>query len=216
MIHVDRNLVLTAIDDDADPWYVGNAVLYRLCADHPAHTDARASIAKVLLIGRTYAAAIERRKKERGGSETVGDSFYVDEVGPAFLNSQIDSHLAAVPVGDDINETWMRAVEAHAHLVGVIRALTGDGKRSLASKYLHFHRPELFFIYDSRAAQSIAKLSKGFKRSRRRVPADSDHTYGAFVIRALEIRDRIFADHGKRLTPRQLDRVLLKIAAREA
>lgn len=216
MIDIDPNLVLTAIDDDADPWHVGNTVLYRMCADYPGHTDARASIAKVLLIGRTYAAAIERRKKARGGSETIGDSFYVDEVGPAFLKSRIDEFLAAVPLDGDIGDTWMRALEVHAHLVGIIRALTGDKKRSLASKYLHFHRPELFFIYDSRAAQSIARLSKGFKRSHRRVPTGADLPYGVFVVRALEIRDRILADHGKCLTPRQLDRILLKIAAREA
>lgn len=213
MRQVDRTTVLTAMDDDADPWYLANAALYQLCADHPSHTDVRASIAKVLLIGRTYAAAIERRKKGRGGNEMLGDSFYVDAVGPAFLQCGIDQYLAAIPIGDDIGDTWMGALEAHAHLLGVIRALTGDEKRSLTSKYLHFHRPELFFIYDSRAAQSIAKLCKGFKRSTRRIPAGVDPTYGAFVVRALEVRDCIFDDHGKRLTPRQLDRVLLQIAA---
>jgi hypothetical protein len=213
MRQVDRTTVLTAMDDDADPWYLANAAPYRLCADHRSHTEVRASIAKVFLIGRTYAAAIERRKKGRGGSEVLSDSFYVDAVGPAFRRSEIDQRLAAIPLGDDIGNTWMSALEAHAHLLGVIRALTGDEKRSLASKYLHFHRPELFFIYDSRAAQSIARLSKGFKRSARRCPAGVDATYGAFVVRALEVHDCIFDNHGKRLMPRQLDRVLLQIAA---
>ena len=123
--------------------------------------------------------------------------------------SQVTAQRANGPEADDL----FRGKPGSSQVIPVIRALTGDEKRSLASKYLHFHRLELFFIYDSRAAQSIARFSKGFKRSARRCPAGVDATYGAFVVRALEVHDCIFDNHGKRLMPRQLDRVLLQIAA---
>src|SRR5438477_314230 len=43
-------------------WDVGNGVLYDLCAANPEHTRDDVIIAKIWLIGRTYAAAIERRR----------------------------------------------------------------------------------------------------------------------------------------------------------
>ena len=47
---------------EPSPWDLGNQVLYSLCLDHPYHTDGAAIIAKFWLIGRSYAAAIERRR----------------------------------------------------------------------------------------------------------------------------------------------------------
>ena len=46
------------------PWNVGNKVLYDLCRERPLHTDTQAVLAKIWLIGRAYAAAIERRKNK--------------------------------------------------------------------------------------------------------------------------------------------------------
>lgn len=56
------------------PWDLGNQVLYDLCRQYPGHTDEQAVIAKIWLIGRTYAAAIERRWTK---SELTGDRFYL-------------------------------------------------------------------------------------------------------------------------------------------
>jgi hypothetical protein len=37
-------------------------------------------------------------------------------------------------------------------------AITQREKRSLASKYLHFHVPHVFYLYDSRARRAITKV----------------------------------------------------------
>lgn len=50
---------------ETTPWDLGNQVLYDVCRQNPDHTDEQAIIAKILLIGRTYAAAIERRGQNR-------------------------------------------------------------------------------------------------------------------------------------------------------
>ncbi len=47
------------------PWDFSNQVLYDLCRAHPAHDDVSVVIAKMLLMGRAYSAAIERRKNKR-------------------------------------------------------------------------------------------------------------------------------------------------------
>ncbi len=57
---LDRRRVLRAMR--ASPWDFSNRVLYDLCRARPAHDDESVVIAKMLLIGRAYSAAIERRK----------------------------------------------------------------------------------------------------------------------------------------------------------
>ena len=42
-------------------WDLGNKVLYDLCSSYPYHKTDEEIIAKIWLIGRSYAAAIERR-----------------------------------------------------------------------------------------------------------------------------------------------------------
>ncbi len=46
-------------------WDLGNKILYDMCKNNFAHKNNGVIIAKVLFIGRIYAAAIERRKKKR-------------------------------------------------------------------------------------------------------------------------------------------------------
>ena len=58
------------------PWDLGNEVLYSLCKNHPKHDADDAIIAKIMIIGRTYAAAIERRKN----AEDSSDDFYTVNV----------------------------------------------------------------------------------------------------------------------------------------
>jgi hypothetical protein len=62
--------------DRFKPWQLGNEVLYRLCEEHPRHDSDDSIIAKFWLIGRAYAAAVERRKKSRDNDK----EFYVHPV----------------------------------------------------------------------------------------------------------------------------------------
>ena len=62
-------------------WEYGNSVLYRMCEEEPEHKQIDVIVGKIWLIGRSYAAAIERRKN----AVVVGDDFYYDEIAPKLL-----------------------------------------------------------------------------------------------------------------------------------
>ena len=54
-------------------WEYGNSVLYRMCEEEPEHKQIDVIVGKIWIIGRSYAAAIERRKN----AVVVGDDFYL-------------------------------------------------------------------------------------------------------------------------------------------
>jgi hypothetical protein len=141
---------------EPDFWDFGNDVLYQLCLNHPGHSDKSVAAAKIWLIGRSYAAAIERRKiavPDRG-------HFYRDRVAPEMVRSEIDKYLTSLAAFRIVStESFSRVIETHKYVTDLFGRITGQDKRSLASKYLHFHLPNLFFIYDSRAAKGVRMLS---------------------------------------------------------
>ncbi len=78
-------------------WDYGNNILYSMCKKAPNHKQIDQIVAKIWLIGRSYSAAIERRKVINQES----DSFYVDEV--ALVISFIRK-LYAIEKEAEINE----------------------------------------------------------------------------------------------------------------
>lgn len=82
--------------DDADPWRIGNQALYDLCSRYPRHIDDAEIIAKIWLIGRTYAASIERGKGETVGLDISNDRFYTEHVTKVLRKSQLDTTLKAL------------------------------------------------------------------------------------------------------------------------
>ena len=68
-------------------WDFGNSVLYDLCEKHSRHDHLDKIIAKIWLIGRSYSASIERRKK----ISDVGERFYESVVAPVVQRAHIDS-----------------------------------------------------------------------------------------------------------------------------
>ena len=102
-------------------------------------------------------------------------------------------------------------LDAHTHLVRLFHGLTNKSKRSLASKYLHFHRPDLFFIYDSRAVSGIRAF--GIPGRAIDVPPTADREYARFVGDAIGLRDHVRSRFERRLNPREVDRLLLATVA---
>jgi hypothetical protein len=195
----------------ASPWDLGNQVLYTLCQTHPKHDMDEAIIAKIWLIGRSYAAAIERRKN---AAET-SDDFYETTVVKEIKKSELDIWLDALP--KKIVDPWSdlgSVITVHKRLMDIFFTLTGLEKRALASKYLHFHRPDLFFIYDSRAREAIIKITPRLSEIKEIPAADSDSEYHVFCRRIQYLKDSISNIYGKNLSPRQIDKILLKITDR--
>ncbi len=189
------------------PWDVGNDVLYDLCRTRPGHVKGEDVIAKIWLIGRSYAAAIERRK---GKSET-NDDFYVDVVAPMVVSSQIDSWLADARMHEKpTEESFEVMLRVHHETVNLFREISGLDKRSLASKYLHFHVPGLFYIYDSRAIEGLRRLSKYTGRASR-TGLQADGEYRKFCEKCFALQQHIEDRYRVSLTPRELDNLLLYV-----
>lgn len=176
-------------------WDLGNKVLYELCRKYPHHIKPNEVIAKVWLIGRAYAAAIERRKKAT--SKSKGDLFYTGTVAPKIIEEKIDRW-----VGSAIAKN---AIEVHYKLTHLFRKISKHQKRSLASKYLHFHRPGIFFIYDSRSVAATRSLPLVDWP----LPKTYDREYALFYRRCLWLREYFWRKFGRKLSPRELDKILL-------
>lgn len=191
---------------DLHHWELANKVLYDCCDQHPLHTDEHEIVTKIWLIGRTYAAAIERCK---AGASRPGRDFYYDSVAVIMKNhgTDIDNDIRLIQNGNTIDAV----LQAHGRLTKVFCEITGLDKRSLASKYLHFHCPDTVYIYDSRADAAVKKLVGG----KITIPSnlvsgtDVDATYADFCTRAQALVEYIKKTYNKALTPRQLDDLLL-------
>lgn len=119
-------------------------------------------IAKTWLIGRSYAASIERRKNKK--NETT-DQFYEDAANAIIKfnkREKLDKKIKELK-GTPLNEEMIKQLLiVHKELMEVLRKLTELNKRSFVSKYLHFHCDKVP-LYDSRAKEAINSLSKDNK-----------------------------------------------------
>ena len=210
MRNLTKEEVEKALANDA--WGLGNQVLYELCSQHPLHKSQQEIIAKVWLIGRSYAAALERRKNKR--LDSVGDLFYEDKAFPIIKNSEIDDWLGSLKAGSSLDkEAAEKAIEIHFKLTNLFEKISGLEKRSLASKYLHFHRREIFFIYDSRAVKAIREITPIEQDAWPNLsPSERDREYLKFCRRCLWLRDELESKLGRKLSPREIDKVLLIVA----
>jgi hypothetical protein len=200
-VQLTPEFVLNALG--GTPWDFGNQVLYELCHENPSHTRDDVIIAKVWLIGRTYAAAIERRRVPGPWS---GDEFYEKNVAPMIRDSEIDEWFARLferPGKDAALD-----LEAHHQLTSLFTKISELEKRSLASKYLHFHFPERFYIFDSRASQSIGSLTTPV-RTKSYSLRQHDPVYAPFYLRCEQLCERLAPCVNRELSPREIDKVLL-------
>jgi len=189
------------------PWDVGNQFLYDLCRKRPEHTDVATVIAKVWIIGRTYAAAIERRRNRI----SLNEQFYIKTVGPKIVRSNIDGWIVdARRYHQPNDESFATLMKVHYQVMQLFNAISGLNKRALASKYLHFHLPNLFYIYDSRAVAAMRQLGSIVGRVSGKVTT-ADEEYWRFASKCLRLQNHVEHQFGVCLTPRQLDNLLLAV-----
>lgn len=206
------NAALVQTACSSSPWDLGNEVLYSLCRKHPTHVDQSAVIAKVWLIGRSYTASIERGRDK----PVENDNFYVDTVAPQICASQIDQWLQQPASFSHPNaQSLPQILRTHARLTALFSQISGLDKRSLASKYLHFHMPNLFYIFDSRAVEAMRTLS-GLVGHALRTSPDADLEYGKFAQKCLRLQNHATSSFGITMLPRGLHNLLLKLHAGKA
>ena len=188
---------------------LGNDVRYRLCASHPLHTELQAVIAKVWLIGRPYAAAIERRKNRE--TNEANDVFYVKTAAPTIMNSKIDCWIAMARQKSPVGPSSLTvSLKVHRRTTELFKRISEQEKRALASKYLHFHVPRMFYIYDSRAVTAISALSNIVGRVGRN-SFEGDNEYRKFAEKCVRLQQHVQDHFGVSLTPREIDNLLLEI-----
>lgn len=184
-------------------WDFGNQVLYDMCHHNADHKTDGVIIGKIWIIGRAYSAAIERR---RGPGNGDVDSFYESAVAPKIRNSSIDAWFEEIRSGKQTDLALH--LETHKRVMDLFTTISGLEQRSLASKYLHFHFPDRFYIYDSRAQKAISQLTPPVGR---KLPPlrEHDYDYARFVLRCEALRRQLETRTAKPLTPRHLDNLLL-------
>lgn len=190
-------------------WQLGNDCLYSLCEKHPYHNKVDEVVAKLWLIGRSYAAALERRKNKRENEK----EFYEFKAAPTVMRSDLDNRLKRLSKHSSVSEINLKEiVQVHGYLTTLFYKLTEQYKGSLASKYLHFHLPGLFFLKDTRAQIGLSRLAKGMRVS---IEFQDDYWYGHFSAKLINVRHYIKNEMGISLTPREIDTMLLMIADKE-
>lgn len=110
-------------------WEYGNSVLYRMCEEEPEHKQIDVIVGKIWLIGRSYAAAIERRKN----AVVVGDDFYYDVVAPKMLEigPELDDRISRLRKSKGIILDDIKLVlSTHKFLMDIFFELTGLEKIS--------------------------------------------------------------------------------------
>lgn len=207
-LRLSRRDVESAMEDDA--WTIGNDVLYQMCRRYPFHVADAEITAKVWLIGRAYSAAVERGRSGGDAANISNDQFYTRELPRTLRQSELDQRLAPLRHLRRVDAEQVAPVlRAHRLLVSLFEKLTGLSKRSLASKYLHFHCPGVFYIQDERSMRAIRKLVP--REARSYPPSRFDPQYADFVAGALWLTAQLDDEFGLRFTPRQLDRLLLRV-----
>ena len=188
----------------------GNDALYDMCEKHPYHTDIDVIVSKIWLIGRSYAASIERSKDAKIGEENT-DSFYYDKVAPTIkkYSDELDGELDRIrQLKGDYKENVESILSLHKFLMKKFNSITQLQNRSLASKYLHFHCRDKFLIFDSRAQAAARKAIQRPDKPKDWVEL-YDPDYVDFVCRIIDMTDKIELETGDRLTPREVDNFLL-------
>jgi hypothetical protein len=106
-----HKLVSSAVSQTV--WDFGNQVLYDMCRTNPEHKRDQIIIGKMWIIGRTYAAAIERRRRMEVAS---GDAFYETVVAPKIRKSSIDSWFETI-----LMRRWWLRKSANPHLTAGLK-----------------------------------------------------------------------------------------------
>jgi hypothetical protein len=191
-------------------WDFGNEILYKMCEQNFEHKQIDKIVGKVILIGRAYAAAIERRKNKTEES----DNFYIDKVAPKIKNSKLDDYIGQLKSQSELTEKNIPDIlKLHFYLTELIKQITDQNKRSFSSKYLHFHLPNLFFIYDTRAVKAIRLLKTKLPKKHKTELDDNgiDKEYATFFYKCYEQKKELEKENSRILSIRHFDNILMKV-----
>ncbi len=173
--------------------------LYDLCFQHRNHLDETATAEKLRRIVRLYA-------------EYDGCSLSPEAEARRLGRSGVDSWFGLLASAEALDA--LQLLQTHRRLMAVFADLDEAEARSLASKYLHFHFPELFPVYDAVVAPAAARLA-GDECPDEDAPAP-DPAYARHVTCCRRVTEQLRPEVGRRLGPRELDLLLRAWSERAA
>jgi hypothetical protein len=189
-----------------------NKILYEMCEKYPLHNNQDEINGKLMAIGRIYAAALERTRTNifRFEGYDIYGATSKKIIDDKILDNKIEELKKFKKIDDSIIS---KVLETHKYLTNVFKEKTGQEKRSLASKYLHFHARDLFFIYDSIAAKQINALLKieDLDKNNKDLTKqpENDIEYAKFYNKLFKLQTHIKEKFNVLMTPREIDRLLL-------
>ena len=181
----------------------GNDVLYRMCVDHPNHTVPDDVYSKLWIIGNAYSVSLQRK---------AGIKNALKKAASVLIENDVDVLISSVDCIDHLtNENLHISLDAHARFRRILGKVAALDRRSLASKYLHFHRPKAFFIFDSVVNIHIRQRLRATEKACRRFKiqeswSEFDKEYASYCLRAIYYRDNILKCVNA--TPREIDKDL--------
>ena len=190
------------------PWELVNNILYGMCEEYFDHGTPDKIISKVSLIGRAYSASIERRRNNIEDDKHV--DFWEGKVVPAFTESKIDEMLEELKDIKSLSyDKLQEVIYLHNYLTEILSPITMMKNTSFCSKYLHFHLPNIFFIYDSNAVKGLSKIKiADLSKYDEIINRAENKSYASFFCKCFELREQIDNQYSINLTPRQLDNIL--------
>jgi len=167
--------------------------LYELCFMHRHHFQDDIVADKLRMIVRVCADQGLRVK-----------NFSSELVAHLLGRSGIDRWFAGLATAEHLDPALV--FELHKRVMDVFGDLPEVQARSLASKYLHYHFPELIYVYDAGLETAAFDLGQGECGYLAR--SEHDPVYGSFFACCRKLTDKLSALAGHRLSPRELDLVL--------
>lgn len=175
-------LKINEYNDNDTRYRLANDKLYEIVTMYPLHTNADEIVTKLWIIGRTYAAAVERRNNK---DLTPGD-FYYDYVAPALMrldenqSNILDEKINSLRDIEEPNfENLPRILSVHKYLVDLFEELTEKEKD-------HWHQNISIFtfrIYFLYTTQEFPRLLQNFQ--------EEDHTLSDFKKIAIKYMQTI-------------------------
>ena len=193
-------------------WGILDSALYRVCREHPDHSDIAAVIAKVFLIGRAYQTGIERQMTSDGSQAGVMEALAEHLWSHAREVDELFGPVRGVESWDG-PDTVQDVASAHAGLLKLLTLMPTLRKnrtpRSFVSKYLHFHAP-IAPIYDALAVEAIGT----FVLDTARIPPapEGEKEYVAFLRRFVALESTANGA-GVAVTSKRLDHYLLSLVS---
>jgi len=190
-----------------------NQSLYASAVAHPSNIDAQQIVAKLILIGRTYSASVERRKTKGKRPDKRRGLEVIIQAAVEIAKSGIDAMISEVDLETRLSyETVPEAGSIHTELCAALCKANGRENSSFASKYLHFHRPHFFPIVDSIVREGWSWVIEDVGESSRGWTTFSKvSNYPQWCKKVIRLQETLERDLKVSITLREVDNYLLSV-----